>query len=334
MKEIKAKTILNKTKRRDPWFLDDYTINPYSGCSFNCLYCYIRGSKYGEHMERKLSIKTNAPALLEKALVMRAKKGEHGIIVLSSATDPDLQAEKETGLTRQLLEIILKYQFPVHMITKSDLIIRDLDLLKEIDKQAILPEDLKSMGRGALITFSFSTIEEKVASIFEPGATSPKARLDTLLHCSQEGFLTGVSMMPLLPWISDTTTQLAAMFNAFKANKAHYAFPAHLVLYGNEPADSKKLVLNAIKKHYPMHLEKYESYFSRGNDMPGFYKNAFYKKMEALGKQYELPNRIYQPISLSPWTCFRVYSNRVWNKFRMTYGKFRVTAGFKSPFMR
>lgn len=294
MKEIEAKTILNKTKRRDPWFLDDYTINPYSSCSFNCLYCYIRGSKYGEHMERKLSVKTNAPALLEKALANRTKKREHGIIVLSSATDPYLQAEKETGLTRQLLEIILKYQFPVHMITKSDLVIRDLDLLKEIDQNAILPKDLKPMGRGAIITFSFSTISEKVASIFEPGATSPKARLEALSHCSQEGFLTGVSMMPLLPWISDTTEQLEAMFKAFKTKKAHYVFPAHLALYGNELAASKTLVLNAIKKHYPAYLYKYESYFGTNNDMPSFYKKAFYKKMESLSQQFELPNRIYE----------------------------------------
>jgi len=86
--EIQVKSILNKTKRRDPWFLDDYTLNPYSGCSFNCLYCYIRGSKYGIHMEEKLSVKTNALELLEKALTLRSKKGQHGIIVLSSATDP------------------------------------------------------------------------------------------------------------------------------------------------------------------------------------------------------------------------------------------------------
>ena len=58
--KILSKTILNKTKRRDPWFLDDYTINPYSGCSYNCLFCYIRGSKYGEHMERSMAVKENA----------------------------------------------------------------------------------------------------------------------------------------------------------------------------------------------------------------------------------------------------------------------------------
>src|SRR5436189_3872054 len=103
---IDVKSILNKTKRRDAWFLDDYTINPYSGCSFNCLYCYIRGSKYGTHMEKKLSVKTNAVELLDKQLKNRAKKGQYGIIVLSSATDPYLQFEKDMQLTRRLLEVI------------------------------------------------------------------------------------------------------------------------------------------------------------------------------------------------------------------------------------
>ena len=74
LNEVIVKSVLNKTKRRDPWFLDDYTINPYSACSFNCLYCYIRGSKYGEHMEEKLSIKINALEILEKQLENRAKK--------------------------------------------------------------------------------------------------------------------------------------------------------------------------------------------------------------------------------------------------------------------
>src|SRR5215212_6377570 len=101
---IQVKSVLNKTKRRDPWFLDDYTINPYSGCSFNCLYCYIRGSKYGIHMEDKLSVKENAVELLDKQLANRAKKNQFGFIAMSSATDPYLQIEKETMLTRRLLE--------------------------------------------------------------------------------------------------------------------------------------------------------------------------------------------------------------------------------------
>src|SRR5690606_24794825 len=103
-KEIEVKSVLNKTKRRDPWFLDDYTFNPYSSCSFNCLYCYIRGSKYGTNLAESLSVKINAIELLDKQLENRAKKGQHGFIVISSATDPYLQIEKKYALTRSALE--------------------------------------------------------------------------------------------------------------------------------------------------------------------------------------------------------------------------------------
>ncbi|MBP7140147.1 MAG: radical SAM protein, partial [Caldisericia bacterium] len=140
---IQVKSILNKHKKRDDWFLDDYSVNPYSGCSFNCIYCYIRGSKYGENMAKTLSIKINAPELLEKQLSRRAKKEEYGIIALSSSTEPYMPIEEKLKLTGKLLEIILKYKFPVEIATKSKLVLRDFDILKEIDKKAILPADLK-----------------------------------------------------------------------------------------------------------------------------------------------------------------------------------------------
>ena len=112
-------------------------------------------------MEEKLSIKTNAPELLEKQLALRAKKKQYGIIVLSSATDPYLQFEKETKLTRRLLEIILAYKFPLHIITKSNLVIRDFDLLEKINAAAILPPDLEGqLNQKLFITFSFSTTDD------------------------------------------------------------------------------------------------------------------------------------------------------------------------------
>ncbi|WP_288004951.1 radical SAM protein [Thermofilum sp.] len=130
--EIQVKSILNKHKKRDDWFLDDYSVNPYEGCSFNCIYCYIRGSKYGESMAKTLSVKVNSPELLEKELSRRARKGEYGIIALSSSTEPYMPIEEKLKLTRKLLEIILKYKFPVHVLTKSKLVLRDLNLLKEL----------------------------------------------------------------------------------------------------------------------------------------------------------------------------------------------------------
>ena len=293
MNEITVKTILNPKKKRDPWFLDDYTLNPYSGCSFNCLYCYIRGSKYGIHMERKLGVKVNAPELLAKALEKRGKKGQYGIIVLSSATDPYLQLEKEIQLTRKLLEIILDFKFPVHIITKSDLVTRDFDLLHQIDKEAILPKDLQpKIQRGTVITFSFATVDDHIAHIFEPGATTPSVRLMTMKTCANAGFLTGVSMMPLLPWISDTAAHLELMYESFQSYQANYVFPAHLTLFGNEPSSSKTLVLHAVKKYYPELIPTYEKLFKDSDDMPHYYKKAFYKKMETLHRKYGIRNRI------------------------------------------
>jgi DNA repair photolyase len=293
--EIQVKTILNKTKRRDPWFLDDYTLNPYSGCSFNCLYCYIRGSKYGINMEEKLAIKSNAVELLEIALFNRAKKKQYGIIVLSSATDPYLQVEKEIGLTKQLLEVILKFRFPVHIITKSDLIVRDFDLLKEINRQAILPDDLQEkLSDKVFITFSFSTLDDKVAGIFEPGATPPSKRLKTLEAALQQGFLSGVSLMPLLPYISDTGENLEYMFRMFRETGVSYIFPASLTLFGSDPSDSKKLVMRAITKHYPELTDTYERFFKSSNQMPGYYTTALNHKLNSLCEKYRLKNYIFR----------------------------------------
>ncbi len=292
---IQAKSILNKTKKRDTWFLDDYTINPYSGCSFNCLFCYIRGSKYGEHMEEKLSIKSNAVELLDKQLKSRAAKNQYGFIVLSSATDPYLQFEKEEKLTRQILEVILNYKFPVHVITRSNLVTRDFDLLHEINKNAILPIELaEKTDQKVFITFSFSTIEDAVAKIFEPGATPPSLRLETLKLAAKENFLTGVSMMPLLPYISDTTESLNNMFSAFKTAGANYVMPASITLFGKGPSDSKTLVFRAIEKHYPELSEKYKKLFLSSHELPAYYNKAFYKKMLELSKGFQLKNRILQ----------------------------------------
>lgn len=294
MHRIIAKSILNKTKRRDPWFLDDYTLNPYSGCSFNCLYCYIRGSKYGINMTEKLSIKSNAVELLERQLAARARKKQYGIIVLSSATDPYLQLEQTELLTRQLLEIILHYRFPVHIITKSNLVARDFDLLRRIDVEAILPEDLQSkLAHKAFVTFSFSTIDDRVAQIFEPGAPSPSLRLEALAQAGENGLHSGVSLMPLLPYISDTGESLELLFQTFKTIGANYIFPATLALYGSDPADNRALVMRAIEKYYPHLLQKYQRLFGADGRLPGYYRQAFADKAKSLCLHYGLQDSLF-----------------------------------------
>lgn len=135
-----------------------------------------RGSKYGENLENSLAIKSNAVELLDRALFNRARKQQYGYIVFSSSTDSYLHFEEEEKLMRSLLSIFLKHKFPVHIITKSPLIVRDFDLLDEINNTEILPSDLKSHNlAGALINFSFSTLDDKVGRI-EPCAPSLKLR--------------------------------------------------------------------------------------------------------------------------------------------------------------
>ncbi len=297
IKHIEAKSILNKTKRRDPWFLDEYTINPYRACAFNCLYCYIRGSKYGPEMEKALAVKSNAVALLDKQLALRAKKGQFGFIVVSSATDPYLKIEKELQLTKQLLEVILHYQFPVHIITKSDLVVRDIPLLQEINQKANLPDDLKDrLAGGTLISFSFSTLDDAVGKIFEPGAPPPSIRLKAVAQMQQTGLTTGISLMPLLPFISDTTKQLDHMFRTFKSMRVSYVLPATLSLFGQSKGDSKTLMLQAIAKHYPHLTEKYERFFQQSSRMPAYYQRAFDKKMKELLNHYQLADSIGRPL--------------------------------------
>lgn len=293
MERIEVKQILNKKKYRDSWFLDDYTLNPYSACSFNCLFCYIRGSRYGQHMERKVSVKENAPALLEKALIKLSKKGKYGYIILASATDPYLHFEAEEKMTRRLLEIIAKYKFPLHLLTRSDLVLRDFDLLDQIDKEAILPEGLtQNPGRGLILSYSFSGISNEVAAIFEPGATPPQRRLEVLDESRKAGFLTGVSMMPLLPFITDTGAHLNEMYTAFKANGAAYVMPASLTLFGEDRNASKQLMFRAIDKHYPELSERYRKWFSNHHELPKYYRDAFQEKMKSLSQQYALRQTI------------------------------------------
>lgn len=191
------------------------------------------GSRYGVNLSDKTSIKANAAELLDKQLFLRARKNQFGIIVMSSATDPYLHFEHDLKLTRKLLGIIQKHKFPVHIITKSDLVLRDLDILRSIETTAILPRDLFGRVPGAIITFSFSTLDDKINAIFEPGAVLPTQRLEALKHVTKEKFISGVSLMPLIPYITDTGDSLCTMYRSFATAGASYIMPSSLYLPGN-----------------------------------------------------------------------------------------------------
>ena len=262
MNTISVKSILNKKKKRDSWFLDDYTLNPYEGCSMNCQYCYIRGSKYGENMTESLSAKVNGVEVLDRQLAFRVKKNQYGIIALASATDPYIKAEESLQLTRGFLSTILKHRFPVLMITKSDMILRDIDLLKEIDQCAIHADDLKGkLNRGAIVSFSFSTLDHSIASTLEPGAPLPQQRLETMKKCKDAGLFVGMNCIPVLPFISDSEEKLAELITAGKDYGADYILIGGLALFGSNPADSKVLYRKFLERRFPELISEYKKLY-------------------------------------------------------------------------
>jgi DNA repair photolyase len=290
-KEVKS--ILNKHKKRDSWFLDDYSINPYEGCGFNCTYCYVHGSKYGENLAEKIVIKKDAASILDKQLINRAKKGQYGIIAVGSATDAYMQVEEKIGLTRELLEVILKNRFPVFISTKSTLIERDFDLFKQIDEAATLPDDLQqTLKRGVIISFSISTLDERLAKQLESGAPLPQQRLETLQKTKEAGFLCGVNAIPLLPFISDTDEEMEKIIAAAKQYGADYILVGGLTLFGNEERDSKQLYFKFLRDHYPHLLEKYEKMYGSVYYPSGQYQNDLKKRTEILCKKYSIRNSI------------------------------------------
>jgi len=290
-KEVKS--ILNKHKKRDSWFLDDYSINPYEGCGFNCTYCYVHGSKYGENLAEKIVVKKDAASILDKQLANRTKKNEYGFIAVGSATDAYMQIEEEVGLTRELLKVILKHRFPVFISTKSNLVKRDIDLLKQIDENAILPADLKTNpARGVILSFSFSTTDEKLAKLIEPGAPSPQKRLQILKECNDAGFLCGVNAMPLLPFITDTDDELEKIVAAAKEYGAYYILIAGLTLFGDEERDSKQLYFRFLRNNYPDLLDKYEKMYGSVYYPSWQYQQELKKRADAICEKYKIKTSI------------------------------------------
>jgi DNA repair photolyase len=181
IKEKEARSILSKSGISGT----DYCINPYTGCSHGCKYCYAtfmkRFTGHGETWGSFVDVKINAPAILQRQM----KKAPRGNIMISSVTDPYQPVENRYKLTRQCLEVILAYQFPVSILTKSSLVLRDLDLIKRF----------KEMEVGITIT----TDDDKIREIFEPNAPSIETRIHALKELSENGVETYAFIGPLLP---------------------------------------------------------------------------------------------------------------------------------------
>lgn len=190
---IHPKTIVNKVHSPDAGMA--YSMNPYQGCEHGCIYCYARNTHdywgYGPGLdfEQSILIKKNAPQLLEAKL--RSTSWRANTIVMSGNTDCYQPAEHRFQLTRQCLEIFLRYRHPVGIITKNALVLRDLDLLKALHKDGLVA-----------VHISVTTLSEKTRRVLEPRTATIKKRLDTIRILSDAGIPVNAMLAPIIPGIN------------------------------------------------------------------------------------------------------------------------------------
>lgn len=191
IEKIRASSILSKVKGGpDPWFGISYSMNLYRGCQHQCIYCDSRSTVYGIKDFRRIELKENAISLLETTL---RKKKLRATIGTGSMNDPYMPAEEKLQMVRRALTVIQRSRFPVHVITKSDLVTRDKDLLSEI------------AGTYAAVSFSLSTSDPEIARLVEPGASGPAERMAAMKVLAGNGIYTGIILVPVLPFITGTT---------------------------------------------------------------------------------------------------------------------------------
>ena len=192
--EIGARSILNRTQPNMPF---RWTINPYRGCEFGCKYCYARythefmGMEDGREFESRIYAKAAAPEILRREL-RRIDRNE--AIAIGTATDPYQPAERRFGKTRALLEVFAADKgWRLSITTKSDLVKRDLQLLREVARRNVLS-----------INITVTTLNRRLARMMEPGAPRPDLRLEAVRALAEGGLCTGVFPNPILPMITDS----------------------------------------------------------------------------------------------------------------------------------
>lgn len=191
--EVYPRTIINEIKSPD--LRMEYSLNPYQGCEHGCVYCYARisheywGYGGGLDFERKILVKKNAPQLLEEKLLSRNWKA--ATIVLSGNTDCYQPLEKKLEITRKCLEIFVRYRHPVGIITKNALILRDLDLLRDLASDTLVG-----------VNISITTLSEKTRQLLEPRTATIARRLEAVSRLSSAGIPVNVMLAPIIPGIN------------------------------------------------------------------------------------------------------------------------------------
>ncbi len=231
-----SKSVLSKNQSPDVPF--DISLNPYRGCEHGCVYCYARptheyfGLSAGLDFESIIFAKKDAPELLRKEL--RARSFKPQVLGLSGVTDPYQPIERKLEITRRCLEVLVEARCPVALITKNALILRDLDLLRELAKYGALS-----------VAISITTLDAELAGKLEPRAASPRRRLDALARLREAGIAAGIMTAPIVPAITDH--EVPALLEA--AAKAGALFAGYTIL--RLPGAVEPLFKEWLENHFP-----------------------------------------------------------------------------------
>jgi DNA repair photolyase len=244
-----------------------WTINPYRGCEFACKYCYARYThefmemRDGMDFERKIYVKQQAAHLLQRDL-RKVRVGEE--IAIGTATDPYQPAERRFGVTRAILEVFAEQRgLDIGMVTKSDLVLRDTELLREVAR-----------GNKLFVNLTITTLNADLARILEPRAPRPDLRMKAVQKLNQSGVPAGVICAPVIPGITDSARDLDDLVKATKEAGGRYIFANPLFL---KPC-SAAIFLPWLEKEFPHLVQNYrQRYGARA-----FLGSAYRKRISEL----------------------------------------------------
>jgi len=226
------------TRNSSPDIPFDRSINPYRGCEHGCIYCFARpshaymGLSPGLDFESKLFAKPDAAVLLRKELA--AKNYKVAPIAMGTNTDPYQPLEKERGITREILKVLLEYEHPVTLLTKSRLIVRDMDIITQMAEKGLIK-----------VALSVTTLDRRLARLMEPRASTPQKRLDAIRLLSDAGVPTGVMFAPVIPALNDHEME-AVLSAAAHAGAADAGF-----ILLRLPRELGPLFEEWLETHYP-----------------------------------------------------------------------------------
>jgi DNA repair photolyase len=254
--EVRAKSIINKVPAasRMPF---RFTINTFRGCTHACKFCFARPThtyldlNAGRDFERQIVVKVNAPELARAELSRPSWKNEH--VALGTNTDPYQWVEGRYKLMPGIWEAMRDARNPCSILTKSPLLLRDLDLMKQIN-------EVTEFGAA----LSVPTLDEKAWRATEPHTPNPRARLEAVAELTRNGIRTGVLIAPLMPGINDSPEQVAPILELAAEAGAAYVTGIALHLRG----EVRALFFDWLREHRPDLLPRYEQLYRRGAYMP------------------------------------------------------------------